>query len=62
MVEKVKEDLEKFNVVFNDMVMEKFLEFFRMKRNLEKKVEKFIKENSELRKKFGFDILSLIRF
>lgn len=48
MVEKIVEDLEKLNVVFNDMVMEKFLEFFRMKRILEKKVEKLIKENMEM--------------
>lgn len=62
MVEKVVEDLEKLNVVFNDMVMEKFLEFFRMKRILEKKVEKLIKENMEMRKKFGFEVSTLIRF
>ena len=54
-VEKAMEDLEKSNAVFNDMAMEKSLELSRTKRTLEKKVEKLAKENSEMRKKFGFE-------
>lgn len=54
--EKAKEDLEKSNAVFNDMAMEKSLELSRMKRTLEKKVEKLTKENNELQKKLGLDI------
>lgn len=61
LAEKAKEDLEKSNAVFNDMAMEKSLELSRMKRNLEKKVEKLTKENSELRKKLGLDIPSSTR-
>lgn len=54
--EKAMEDLEKSNAVFNDMAMEKSLEFSRMKRTLEKKVEKLTKENMEMRKKFGLEV------
>lgn len=54
--EKAMEDLEKSNAVFNDMAMEKLLELSRMKRTLEKKVEKLTKENLEMRKKFGLEV------
>ena len=56
MAEKAMEDLEKSKAVFNDMAMEKSLELSRMKRTLEKKVEKLTKENMEMRKKFGLEI------
>ena len=54
--EKGMEDLEKSNAVFNDIAMEKSLELSRMKRTLEKKVEKLTKENMEMRKKFGLEV------
>lgn len=56
MAEKAVEDLEKSNAVFNDMAMEKSLELSRMKRTLEKKVEKLTKENMEMRKKLGLEV------
>lgn len=56
MAEKAMEDLEKSNAVFNDMAMEKSLELSRMKRTLEKKVEKLTKENMEMRQKFGLEV------
>jgi len=56
MAEKAMEDLEKSNAVFNDMAMEKSLELSRMRRTLEKKVEKLTKENMEMRKKFGLEV------
>ena len=61
MAEKAKEDLEKSNAVFNDMAMEKSLELSRMKRTLEKKVEKLTKENNDMRKKLGLDVISSSR-
>lgn len=51
------EELWKFFVVLNDLVMEKLLEFLCIKRILEKKVEKLMKENVEMCKKFGFEVL-----
>ncbi|KAL9950269.1 hypothetical protein ACROYT_G042744 [Oculina patagonica] len=59
--EKAMEDLEKSNAVFNDMAMEKSLELSRTKRTLEKKVDKLTKENSEMRKKFGYEPLTSTR-
>ena len=56
MAEKAMEDLEKSNAVINDMAMEKSLELSRLKRTLEKKVEKLTKENVEMRKKFGLEV------
>lgn len=56
MAEKAMEDLEKSNAVFNDMAMEKSLELSRMKRTLEKKMEKLTKENMEMQKKFGLEV------
>ena len=61
MAEKAVEDLEKSNAVFNDMAMEKSLELSRMKRTLEKKVEKLTKENMEMRKKFGLEVSTSTR-
>lgn len=54
--EKAMKELEKSNAVYNDMAMEKSLELSRTKRNLEKKVEKLTKENTDMRKKFGLDV------
>ena len=55
MAEKVAEDLEKSNAVVNDLAMEKSLELSRTRQTLEKRVEKLLKENTELRKKCGLE-------
>ncbi|XP_032230079.1 A-kinase anchor protein 9 isoform X2 [Nematostella vectensis] len=51
--EKRIENLEQECASANDMAMEKSVELSRLKRTIEKKIDKLTKENSELRRKLG---------